>query len=366
MKNGIVILGNGFDLFHGHKTSYSDFIENVSKKLKNNIWINYFLAKQNITGWVDIENEFKLIIDDYIEFQNEHRRYYSIFPVDVKYLTLFDFLRLECRNHSVGEKTYFDKIIAFDLVYKDFFDDNLLNYSVVSKRIINDFIEVKNNLASYIGEKVSKNSNYSSKNSIYNELSTYDNLIIINFNYTNTLDFYNENLKNIFVHGDVENTIVLGHNNILHPEFSLLNKQNQQHSLGLNYKYNFIDFFNALPESDEFNLITLGHSFDENDHPIFTWVYNYIYTNGSSIDNLINFYYKNNHNTDFINRTHNLRTFYSKSLDIICKNPATGAGMYVGDYFNRFIETRIGENYCGYHEYDYFERKNLIKNIELK
>lgn len=61
MDNTIVVLGNGFDLDLGLKTSYSDFINeyylnpNEEKKVKTNTLINAILDEYQDTGWVNIE-----------------------------------------------------------------------------------------------------------------------------------------------------------------------------------------------------------------------------------------------------------------------------------------------------------------------
>lgn len=61
MDNTIVVLGNGFDLDLGLKTSYSDFINeyylnpNEEKKIKTNTLINDILDEYRDTGWINIE-----------------------------------------------------------------------------------------------------------------------------------------------------------------------------------------------------------------------------------------------------------------------------------------------------------------------
>jgi hypothetical protein len=69
----ILILGNGFDLAHGLKTTYMDFlnycVEKNSKRLIgminygttfiDNIWLRHFITTCNNYGknWIDIEEE---------------------------------------------------------------------------------------------------------------------------------------------------------------------------------------------------------------------------------------------------------------------------------------------------------------------
>jgi len=66
IKNHVVIIGNGFDLNLGRKTSYKDFIQSDQFKeliqSKNSLCIdlNNQLQERN---WVDIEMEFMLQVE---------------------------------------------------------------------------------------------------------------------------------------------------------------------------------------------------------------------------------------------------------------------------------------------------------------
>lgn len=62
MKNreNVIVIGNGFDLNLGLKTSYNDFIESdffTSIVKENNSLATYLIGKAQLNKWVDIENE---------------------------------------------------------------------------------------------------------------------------------------------------------------------------------------------------------------------------------------------------------------------------------------------------------------------
>lgn len=78
----ILIIGNGFDLAHKLPTKYSDFLNEVQKdskfqkylqknnrsikkfnKLMNGRLLKHLLKSNAKNGWIDFENEMKLIID---------------------------------------------------------------------------------------------------------------------------------------------------------------------------------------------------------------------------------------------------------------------------------------------------------------
>ena len=78
----ILIIGNGFDLAHGLKTSYKDFLNlyniknindfekdssNWKNKLKTNLWMMHFQTVKNSLGdnWIDLEQEIFDVIESF-------------------------------------------------------------------------------------------------------------------------------------------------------------------------------------------------------------------------------------------------------------------------------------------------------------
>ena len=55
------VVGNGFDLNLGLKTSYKDFMKSHwFSDIKNNFLVDYLRKKQSLNLWVDIENELSV------------------------------------------------------------------------------------------------------------------------------------------------------------------------------------------------------------------------------------------------------------------------------------------------------------------
>ena len=95
MENNILVIGNGYDLAHGLKTKYDDFIEYVKNKkydkhsvniyadeikriveVEKNGFINYFLEYANtVPGWVDMEKLIKDIIEQFQDFFANYKDY---------------------------------------------------------------------------------------------------------------------------------------------------------------------------------------------------------------------------------------------------------------------------------------------------
>ena len=152
----IIIIGNGFDLSLGLKTSYKDFIESdyfTSLLEEHNTLAIYLYKKQEINNWVDIEKEL----------------------------------------------TEYSKQIKDD-----------------KAKVKNDFKELKNALMDYLKEAQEKSINQNSKafQMMKNEISDTD--IIYNFNYTNSvfkvakiLGISDIESKHSFVHGSIENKNII-------------------------------------------------------------------------------------------------------------------------------------------------------------
>ena len=75
----VLVIGNGFDLAHGLKTSYKDFLEachkmslqeavdgkaDYKKLCDTNLWMKHFITRQKQLGdtWIDLENEIFEVI----------------------------------------------------------------------------------------------------------------------------------------------------------------------------------------------------------------------------------------------------------------------------------------------------------------
>lgn len=80
MDNTIIVIGNGFDLDLGLKTSYKDFINEVylnqdeSKREQTNQLIDAILAKYKDAGWIDIEAFLRDYALEYNQKPIEDRR----------------------------------------------------------------------------------------------------------------------------------------------------------------------------------------------------------------------------------------------------------------------------------------------------
>jgi hypothetical protein len=206
----IIIIGNGFDLNLGLKTSYKDFIESNYFNLlleKDNSLARHLSDKTQFNNWIDVENEIT--------------------------------------EYSTRVK-----------------DNNLI--------VKNNFIALKISLTSYLKGAQNKeiNQNSIAFEMIKNEIGTTDK--IFNFNYTNSifqiakiLNITNIESKHSYVHGSVDNLdIILGVEDKA--------KINTNHIfLKKSYNINFGESCISKYLNDENDLILFGHSLGISDSSYF-------------------------------------------------------------------------------------------------
>lgn len=380
-KPGIVILGNGYDIFHGNKTTYKDFVESLDED--TNVWNIYFKNILHIQNWIDIENEFGKIIESYINFKNEYSTFYITFPYNKNYEQLIHFFgftvnvynepyeetyiqhnktkskqKLKCDFDSIIISKYYENHKIPNLVV----DNSIINFNDIDKIIIEDFNAIKKKLQLHIQNNVSTNESDYKNSSIQKVISNYDNVIVLNFNYTNTLQFYNKNITNIFVHGSIEDKIVLGTNNTLTETFSFFRKDIQALSSDINYKNKFVSALGII-EPSLVDLIVLGHSFDLNDYDKFNFIYKVAHNKYFHIDSLNLFYYNEE---DKIKRLYNIKEFFTNYLEDTTAN-------YNLDYNNLDYDMKgnpifFKNNYkkTGEFFFELYEMKNKINLIKLE
>ena len=342
LKIAIVILGNGYDLSHGSKTSYNDFIDFY--KEKNNIWIRHFKTIRDLNGWVNVENEFLTILDDLTTFINNYKEYGNTEILYDNCLSIKNF---------IGNEKYVNE------------NDYSIDIKKIKSDIIEDFIEMRNLLKEYIKGQISSNKEYGKNIQIKNVLSTYDEVVVLNFNYTSTLHKYNTNTHNIFIHGDVNSEIILGHNKIENIEFSIFNKKQRQIESGDNFKHQFKTIFNETLHKEQYNIINrtfdfivLGHSLDENDLGVVSWVYNFILKKEEESNtgkNSLGGYFVNKFK--LFNRTGE-ENWQDKSDRMYSMN-----NFFVNEFDSNLPMDTTGNR--GMREYERLQEQNLIQNIEL-
>lgn len=317
----ILILGNGFDLAHGFKTRYTDFLD-YWKKDKNveNVWLKHFVNKQQKLGdkWIDLEREIYNVIG-FISLS------FSSNPNDTTSKT-YSFQK-GCTDETFALNKIKKELIPFHNIETDEKEYGKLEndipkyYFKTYKGLINflydQLRDFTNKFNKYLLEEILPN--IGNKKFNFN-LSQDKTIRVLNFNYTNTYEklydphsiYAGANPKYIYVHGKVcdsdDCNLVLGthsfYNNLpndlreeINVEFNVFKKHNQRHRYGTIEAYQ--DLLKELKDKRrmiEPTFHVIGHSLDKADHNILRHIFTVrdnstikiYYHNQEALERLIN------------------------------------------------------------------------------
>lgn len=231
LRNNILIIGNGFDIANGYKTSYTDFVSFIKNKeyinynsiskydkfieiVQSNIFIKHFLTIE-FDFWSNVEEEIKRIISAtaYVYSDGSKNReskslpdsYRATVAVRLDEYTkkvLYEFgLVNNCYGNHVLSSEYYDSMSG-------------IKWNKLNKLLIDQLIDFKKLLTIYLKEIVpllrfNHNSEPSAK--VKEQIKKIEPSYIITFNYTDYYKEYFPNTEANHVHGDLKNeNIVLG------------------------------------------------------------------------------------------------------------------------------------------------------------
>ncbi len=258
MKN-IIIIGNGFDLAHGLKTKYSDFINNIKESPH----------KYDIES---IDNPNNRMLEILLECKKD-------LWSDIE-CVYYDILT-NLNNKSYMRRTY--------NIARDYTDVIELNQ---------DFNKIKQWLCQYLKEEEAKFVFIENYDHFFDNLKRKDS-VILNFNYTKTVREYIKNrdfdIDLIHIHGELsnpDNPIIFGFAAGNEESKKLLTENNNNYVLNIK-KFNYLFTNNEeklkkhLEESPEFNVFILGHSCGISDKLILSQI-----LNSKGIYKIYPFYFK--------------------------------------------------------------------------
>lgn len=308
--NRLVIIGNGFDLSHGLKTSYADFLEwykkdyisklvgqpisiyddglckivfNEDERMKviftelpkfdalckdynkGNLYEIQTLEKSMLLkrieheyekkGWVDIEDDYYQLLKEIIlgESYNKKEQVQQL-NIQLKCLKdkLIEYLSIEGENSKVSKNLDLDSIF-FSRIYFDKDVDNVYKDSLKGKNIT--FLDLPR-----------------------------ENTLVLNFNYTKIADYYcnSRDLKCMHIHGILEEpgSIVFGYGDELDDEYKTIVKYNENEFLKNIKSFRYLEDsiykqLNNFIESEKFQILILGHSCGNSDRVLLNTLFNH-------------------------------------------------------------------------------------------
>ena len=332
MAETILILGNGFDLSMGRKTSYSDFVEfannlflekeanlqsflnsnNIDiEKYKDNLYLRFINENRSILGenWSNLERMISQLAEA-IDF-------YRLNP-DSIYLSGKNALRVvyvdKFREEIVSQENFASKMFVAEIFYEKF---TILGWDTLERRIaiskLNEFfinhLELLTNLLEiylsyrdYIDFEIDK---ISLVETALNAIIEISESYVISFNYTHTpYKLFRIPIENThYIHGEIDlsrhkseiNTMVFGiEDKEIDVNSSLIPYQKYYQRIVKETGSEYLDFLKPRHAEDLYgglkkkNIIVFGHSVDPLDKEIFqnyftltshyTYNYRFIFT----------------------------------------------------------------------------------------
>jgi hypothetical protein len=295
--NRIILVGNGFDLAHGLKTSYNDFFldfikQKILQAIKEGPKNDFETSK---TGYFYDDELLSIFIpnfpniDDFVSSILAFEEFEKFEILSEKKSLKFNFkskiLSNFRENWSDFEKSFFECLVE---TFQKKGDVKKLNteFSLIRKHLKNYIQRIQFNIENS-GIEVNR---INKLKEIFCEGELKD-MLFLSFNYTRTLGFYFNEIKKkinsriIYLHGNVnelveEDELIFGYDNELDENFKKIisNSQIEYFNFFKSVLYNnttckreLVDFL-AL---DKFDVYSFGHSWDFSDFTILRQIFSH-------------------------------------------------------------------------------------------
>lgn len=294
--NKLVIIGNGFDLAHGLKTRYNDFIVwYLNKVLKsfrtNSIFEDDLLIVKNynLRQFNDINSvrEFLIIMKNYDDLEIKYKN--NFFQLLLTQFSEFNWVDIEFKYYShllifykALEESKINKHTNIDIALKE------LNFCFQSLKIqlreylntldlneVNTCQDIENHFKSQINIK---------KNDTINKIH------LLNFNYTSTIELYTHcfepnSFKVNYIHGklnDSLNPLIFGYGDEMDTYYEKIERLNTNEFLRFIKSFGYFktnNYKNLLRfiDSNYFSVSILGHSCGISDRILLNSIFEHEY-----------------------------------------------------------------------------------------
>ena len=313
MADTILILGNGFDLSMGRKTSYSNFVEfannlflekedhlqsflnsnNIDiEKYKDNFYLRFINENRSILGenWSNLEIMISQLAEaiDFYRSNPDSIYYSSENTLRIVYPDKF-------RKELVSQENFASKIFVAEIFYKMF---TIFGWARLERRmaiselnelfishleLLTNLLEIYLSYRDYIDFEIDK---ISPVETALNAITDISESYVISFNYTHTpYKLFRIPIKNThYIHGEIDlsrhkseiNTMVFGiEDKEIDVNSSLIPYQKYYQRIVKETGSEYLDFLEPRHAEDLYgglkkkNIIVFGHSVDPLDKEIF-------------------------------------------------------------------------------------------------
>jgi hypothetical protein len=281
--NRIILIGNGFDLAHGLKTSYTDFLNNCKEDIAhillplNNQFFKIIQDKMSLENWVDIENEYYVMLKSYLTKKEEDRN------AAVKALNeLFDQVKdllerylTKIWHTSVSKKESIESAIRQPLKVCDIAKSKPKREMLIKEVCVNQILMA--NYPELILKKLTRESDSHLSN------LRIERAIFVNFNYNNTAEklYVRQADVVINIHGELNrpsNPIIFGYGDELDEEYKDIERTQDNDflknikSIQYNNTANYSKLLGFL-EYEPYQVFIMGHSCGNSDRTLLNTIF---------------------------------------------------------------------------------------------
>lgn len=322
----VVLIGNGFDLAHGLKTRYFDFILWYLNKAFKTLSVQRFyeddlIKIQYLSTHIEINK-----IDSVIELKRKLKEYNIDFVYKHTFLkSIID--SSEDSNWVDIESNYYSYLLKLYRHLEKFNTESLGNVTNDLIKLNECFDYIKEQLIEYL---ISINENKAEKNGeiekhlldIIKQNNIIEPTLFLNFNYTSTIDIYlKSNLLMGFslvnIHGklnDENNPIIFGYGDEMDSYYEKIERLNSNEFLRniksfWYFKTRNYEAFTRFIEQGEFNVYIMGHSCGVSDRILLNSIFEHKYCRQIKI-----FYYqKNEKENDYFEKTQEISRHFKSN-----------------------------------------------------
>lgn len=327
--NRLVIIGNGFDLAHGLKTSYVDFLEWYKRDFIEYLKANFISQYDDGLCSVDFTgDENKSVMHNKLyEFDELYRDFKSINTYSIKSFNKSSFLTKIEKNYK--QKGWIDIEEDYYGLLKDYIFNSHLHSPITPNdktvTILNKQLNIlKDKLVEYL-QIQSNNAQISVLDTIMNKIRsvilrdkdievlsqdkfieeriTPNKIKILNFNYTPIAELYckSNNIDCKYIHGNLNNSdsIIFGYGDEVDDDYKRIARCNINEYLRNFKSIKYIESsvyrdLLSFIEEDYFQILIMGHSCGNSDRTLLNTLFNhpkcvsikpYYYINETGEDN---------------------------------------------------------------------------------
>lgn len=338
--NRLILIGNGFDLAHGLKTSYKDFIywycnqwgsrllHGISKEESDGLLSLKIKDGTNVPYWASVfQGWYYKRENPYVPWNESDAFFTALKDRQLCDATFTSPLLLRIWKHlSLGwvdiENEYFSLLTEekMDLnkgvVFPNFKELNehldilrnkLIEYlNIEQRREINTYREIEDKIFRPIKKQEIAVANNKYSGNRLNENIRPSNIMLLNFNYTSTPENYMHDQNNIninYIHGQLDNpeSVIFGYGDELDDSYNKLKNRNDNECLRHIKSIRYLESDNyrkmlEFIESAPFQICIMGHSCGNSDrtllntlfeHHFCTSIKPYFYVNEEGKDNYL-------------------------------------------------------------------------------